>query len=1089
MTKKIINQNSFTAGEVSPRIYSRSETDEYKRGVETATNCLITPHGTIKRRNGSQFIAQVKDNSKAVRLIPFQISSTVGYILEFGETYIRVYRDNAQITESTVTITGITQANPGVVTATAHGYSNGDQVYITSVAGMTEVNNTAIPYQVANKTTNTFELNDTEGNNVNTTSFTAYSSGGTAARIYTITSPWSESEVAELSFTASGSTMYIAHKDYAPRSLVRTSDTSWELDTITFIPPPTYEAGYDPNVSLKPFATTGTGINVLADHVDLTDGTYQWTASGADANEYYCELNGGGDPSLSNTTAVFENGSPITKATAGALSQSEWGLADNDSLGFTTIYVQLADDADPDSKSSGYLRCAQSATFLGADVGRQIINEATGETGRASITSIDSLGGYATVDIIDDFTDTNVIAAGDWKMDLSPIADLDFVGTQIGSIVNIICKYPSGTLGSALNISNITQANPGVVTHDSASFAAGDKVLISGVVGMVQVNENVYTVGSVTSTTLQLKDDNNTNVNTTNYTAYSSGGTVRQVFTDVALGTFRSADVGKYILINGGVLKIISVNSSTDIDCEVVKALNSSDTTSNWTLEEDTWSSTRGYPRAIGQYEQRLVFGGTSAQPQNLWLSESGIFTGFGTGPDDEDSIDVILGSNEVNEINWIATARDLVIGTSGGELTINSGTTSGLTPSSIQQQPRTYYGADLQTPAAVRDEILFIQNSGRKIRTFRYDFNIDGYTGEDLNFLAEHLTEGGLEEVSYAEEPDSVIYAVTTNGDMLAGTYDRSKRIIAWAKFTTNGNYENVETIGKGEEDQVWIVVNRTVNSLTKRYIEKFVPGDGSDDLHAFQDSFLTLSSNIAISGITAANPAVVTTSSAHGLSNNDVVIIKDLVDPDESTLNADNTNMSDLNQKTFTVANKTSTTFELTDSSGNNIDTSSYNAYGSSGNVWLKVTAVSGLGHLEGKSAVIRGDGATMANETVSSGAITIDEASGEVVAGLAYTTTIKTLGHEYDIGLGSMQGQRARWARPLIRVVKSTRPTLNGEYLPNRTTNDLLEQKIPLYTGFFEYGPLNWSNSTALTISLSDPLPLEVTGITGVIDAGVK
>lgn len=989
MGKQIINQTSFTSGELSPRLYSRSETAEYARGLETATNCLITSHGTVKRRNGSQFIAEVKDSSAGVRLVRFQFSQTLAYVLEFGNQYIRFFKDSGQVLESDLTITGITQANPGVVTSTAHGLSNGDHVYITGVVGMTEVNSSTVPYVVANKGTNDFELTTVAGANVNTSGYTAYSSGGVANRILEVVSPYTTAQLNQLQYSQSGSTIYIVHPDVAPRKLTRTSNLVWSLDTIDFLPPPTYESGYlNIGTTVTPGATTGVGIN------------------------------------------------------------------------FT----------------------AGSATFLEGDVGRQIINLSSGETGRASIVSVTSTT-VAVCDIVEAFTDTNAIADGDWSIDLSPVVDLETDSIQAGAIANIRSEYPSGTLGSRFTITGITAANPGVVTTSAAhGYANGDRVQINDVVGMTQVNGNVYTVKGQTSTTFQLADDNNANVDTSAYTTYSSGGIVRKRLTGLAADAFRSADVGKYILMNGGVAQIVTVNGADDIDCEILKSFNSATTTGAWTLEVATWDGTRGYPRAVGQYEQRLVFGGTTAQPQNVWMSEVGIFDGFGVGPDDEDAIDIELVSNEVNEINWISPGRDLVLGTSGGELTISGGAAA-LTPSNAQQQPRTSHGSDTQQVARIGEEILFIQNSSRKIRTFRYDFGIDGYTGEDLTYLAEHITEGGLEQVIYAQEPDRVVYAVTTNGDLITGTYDRSKKIIAWSRFETDGSYEEVQTIGKSEEDQVWVVVKRKVNGSDKRFVELFVPGDGSDDLHSFQDSFLTLSSNLAITNITAANPAVVT-SASHGLSNGDRVIIKDLVDPAAADLTASATNMSSLNDCTFTVANVAANTFELS-----GLDTSAYNAYGSGGNAWKKVTAISGLNHLEGKTVTIRADGAKLPNETVSSGALTLDEAAGEVVIGLPYTTTIKTLGHEFDSGIGSMQGQRVRWSRPLIRVIKSTRPLVNGEFLPNRTAANSMNKKVPLYSGFLEYGSLKWDNSSALTITLTDPLPLEISGVTGTIDSGIK
>lgn len=989
MPRQIITQNLFTAGEISPNLYSRTETDEYKKGLETATNVVVTPYGPVKKRNGSKFIAELKDSNAAVKLVRYQFSTDISYVLEFGNQYIRFFTNSGQVLESDLTITGITQANPGVVTSTSHGLSNGDHVYITGVVGMTEVNSSTVPYKVANVTTNTFELNDIDDNAIDTSAYTAYSSGGTINKIYEITSPYTTAQLGSIQYVQSGTTMYLVHPDVTPRQLVRTSNTSWTMSEIEFMPPPTYEAGYEPAGTVTPGATTGTDIT------------------------------------------------------------------------FT----------------------ASSSVFLEGDIGRQIVNLSSGETGRASITSITSAT-VVTCDIIEDFTDTNAIANTDWKLDLSPVVDIEIDGTQAGSIANIRSEYTSGSLGTRFSITGVTKANPGVVTTSSAhGYSAGDRVVINDISGMTQLNGNIYTVGTTTSTTFQLKDDNNNNLDTSGYTTYASGGIVRLRLTGLSIDAFRSADVGKYILANGGVMQIISVNSATDIDAEIIKGLNSDDNTGNWSLEVDTWDSTRGYPRSIGLYEQRLIFGGTSAQPQTIWMSETGIFDGLGTGPDDEDAIEIDLVSDQVNQISWIAAGRDLVIGTSGGEITVSSGSAASLTPSSIQQQPRTYMGSSIQQVENIRDEILFIQKSNRKLRTFRYDFNIDGYQSEDLTFLAEHITEGGVEELAYSQEPDTIIYAVTTNGDLLAGTYDRSKRVIGWTKFTTDGTYEAVQTITEGEEDQVWVQVKRTINSSTKRFIELFTMGNGTDDLHSFSDSYLTLSNNLTITNITAANPAVVT-SASHGLSNGDTVVIKDLVDPATADLDSSLTNMSSLNQGVFTVANKTANTFELS-----GINTTNYNAYGSGGNAWKRVTSISGLDHLEGKTVQIKGDGAVIPSETVSNGSVTLDVAAGEVVIGLPYTLTIKTLGHEFDSGLGSMQGQRVRWSRPLVRVYRSTNPTMNSEILPTRNTDDLMDQKVTLFSGFLEYGPLDWSNSTALTLTDSQPLPVLITGITGTIDSGVK
>ena len=225
-------QNNMTAGQVSPRIYRRSDLSRYKNGLKTLTNMTILPQGGVKSRPGTIYVSGVKDHSKTVRLERFQFSSTDSYILEFGDGYLRIYKDGGQVLESDKTITAITKADPGVVTSTSHNLLDGDQIYITEVGGMTEVNNSTQYYIVANKTSNTFELTDQDGNNVDTSAFTTYTTGGVINRIYTLATDYTESDLFELQFAQSADKMYITHQDYAPRELTRSADTSWTITAL-----------------------------------------------------------------------------------------------------------------------------------------------------------------------------------------------------------------------------------------------------------------------------------------------------------------------------------------------------------------------------------------------------------------------------------------------------------------------------------------------------------------------------------------------------------------------------------------------------------------------------------------------------------------------------------------------------------------------------------------------------------------------------------------------------------------------------------------------------------------------------------------
>ena len=150
MPRTTLALSSFASGEFSAKLDGRTDFESYSSGCKTLENMLVHPQGMASRRIGTQFISEVKDSSAKTRLIPFEFSTTQTYMLEFGNLYIRFFKDKGQITESNKTITGITNANPGVVTATSHGYSNGDFVILSSLAGITEVN--GITYKVANKT-------------------------------------------------------------------------------------------------------------------------------------------------------------------------------------------------------------------------------------------------------------------------------------------------------------------------------------------------------------------------------------------------------------------------------------------------------------------------------------------------------------------------------------------------------------------------------------------------------------------------------------------------------------------------------------------------------------------------------------------------------------------------------------------------------------------------------------------------------------------------------------------------------------------------------------------------------------------------
>lgn len=227
-----IAQPSFAAGEVSPEVWARVDIAKYQVGLEVALNFLVKPQGGLINRPGCEFIAPCKFADQEAVLIPFSFNTEQTYMLVFSEQCMWVIRDGGMVLNSSQNIGGITQADPGVLTVTSHGYSDGTWIFVSGITGMTELNNRF--FKIANSTTHTFTLQDQNGNDIDTSGFTAYSSGGTVASIYEISTPYADTDLSELNYTQSADIMTLVHQGYQQRDLSRTGHTSWTLSTKTF---------------------------------------------------------------------------------------------------------------------------------------------------------------------------------------------------------------------------------------------------------------------------------------------------------------------------------------------------------------------------------------------------------------------------------------------------------------------------------------------------------------------------------------------------------------------------------------------------------------------------------------------------------------------------------------------------------------------------------------------------------------------------------------------------------------------------------------------------------------------------------------
>lgn len=222
-------QHAFVAGELSPTLYGRSDIEKFDLGLSLAYNAFIDYRGGVSSRPGTEFGDYIKSDSLDTRMFKFVFAPNDNdvFVLFFGHNYLRFIQNNAYVLEATKTITGASKADPGVITSVAHGYSSGDWIIIQAVGGMTELNTRT--FEITKLTNDTYSLQDPFGVDFDTTSATTYTSGGTSARIYTITTTFASTDLATLKLHQNKNLVRITHKTYGRFDLIRLSDTNWTL--------------------------------------------------------------------------------------------------------------------------------------------------------------------------------------------------------------------------------------------------------------------------------------------------------------------------------------------------------------------------------------------------------------------------------------------------------------------------------------------------------------------------------------------------------------------------------------------------------------------------------------------------------------------------------------------------------------------------------------------------------------------------------------------------------------------------------------------------------------------------------------------
>ena len=379
--------------------------------------------------------------------------------------------------------------------------------------------------------------------------------------------------------------------------------------------------------------------------------------------------------------------------------------------------------------------------------------------------------------------------------------------------------------------------------------------------------------------------DHNVTTTTANSSHKDVGQTTTVTFsstTGINGGTgFTSDDIGRLVHIKDGHFEITSITSTTVVVGTVIVGLGISSTaTEDFAL--GSFSDTTGYPTCVTFFEQRLVFAGTKSQPQTIFFSKSGDYEnmddGYHATVADDDAIVYTIASNQVNAIRFMTATRTLIIGTAGGEFTVSGGGTDiAITPTNILIKKQSNHGSANVDAVAAGNATLFLQRAKRKLRELAYNFDVDGYLAPDMTILAEHISEGGITQMAYQQEPNSILWLVRGDGQLIGFTYQRDQQVTAWHRHIFGGSFgsgqavcESVAVIPTDDSEyQVWVIIKRTIDGSTVRYVEYLnnFDFDETDDT-----SFNFLDSQLAYDG-----SATTTISGLDHLEGQEVAILAD--------------------------------------------------------------------------------------------------------------------------------------------------------------------------------------------------------------------
>lgn len=555
-----------------------------------------------------------------------------------------------------------------------------------------------------------------------------------------------------------------------------------------------------------------------------------------------------------------------------------------------------------------------------------------------------------------------------------------------------------------------------------------------------------------------------------------------------------------YVDSGYGYLEITGYTSSTVVTCKLhgtnplpSGVVGVGNATFRWKL--GAFSGVLGYPNRVTFFRERLAL----SKNQSLYFSVSSDFDNFASKDDSGDvtpdaAINVTISSDQVDLVQWMAPTGGLILGTNGGEYICSENSTSeAFAPANVKIEQTSADGSRSMTPIRVGYSVLFAQRSGRKLREIAYNFQQGNYVTNDLTVLSDHITESGMVQATWHKEPYVAAWIARADGVLLGFTINRDQDVVGWHRHIIGGLYAGGHSVVEsvcaapapdGTRDELWLIVKRTINGITRRFVEYlergYQTGDSQGscyyvDAGASYDGTNITATTVTVSGgVTTWGPdELLTITSSAALFQfpattdvGDAIVITS----------------GGIDYK-ITIVSTSSTT--VAQGYPDKVIIVGLRNFATAGWSFAR-NKVSGLSYLEGQTVQVLADGATHPDRVVASGAITLQVAAKLINIGLGYVSTLQTNRIEAGAADGTAQGKTKRINKCVVRFYN----TLGAKVGPDsdsldelqfRTGSDPMDAPPPLFTGdkLLEF-PGDYDFEGYIMVRQDSPLPMTVVAI---------